>query len=129
MSMLAAAVYNMMDPRSMHGRSRAHDVYETTYQREHHAFGRVPIVIHLGDLLQLSPTASLGLIADVNEKAEDGSCKYSEPPTLEIQHAIQVFARIDRVFELKGTKRFEAGDTLIEFLACMRAGRRFPAPV
>ena len=127
--MLAAAVYNMMDFRAMHGRSRAFDVYETTYRHEHHAFGRVPIVIHLGDFLQLSPTASLGLIADVNEKNEDGSYKYPEPPTLEVQHAIQVFARISLVFELKGTKRFEAGDPLIEFLACMRTGRRFPEPV
>ena len=65
-SMLAAAVYNMLDFQSMHGRSRAHDVYETTYKREHHAFGRVPVVIHLCDVLQLPPTAGTGFIADGN---------------------------------------------------------------
>eukprot|EP00974_Lingulodinium_polyedra_P001231 117800-Lingulodinium_polyedra.AAC.1 len=82
-SMMAAAVYNMMDIRSAHGRSSAHDVSEATYHREHHHFGRVPIVVHLGDFLQLAPTANIGLIADVNERREDGSYKYKEAPTLE----------------------------------------------
>ena len=43
-----------------------------------------------------------------------------------IQYAIRLFISIPGVFELRGTKRFETGDPLIEFLACMRAGRRFP---
>ena len=45
---------------------------------------------------------------------------------MEIQHAIRLFKSIPGVFELRGTKRFETGDPLIEFLACMRVGRRFP---
>ena len=45
---------------------------------------------------------------------------------MEIQHASRLFKPIPWVFELRGTKRFETGDPLIEFLACMRAGRRFP---
>ena len=49
-----------------------------------------------------------------------------EAPTLEVQHAIEVFKAIPNVFELKGTKRFKAGDPLIEFLGCMRVGRAFP---
>ena len=48
---------------------------------------------------------------------------------MEIQHAIRLFKSIPWVFELRGTKRFEKEDPLIDFLACMRAGRRFPAKV
>ena len=71
-SMVAAAMYNMLDVRSMHGRSQTHDVSETTYKKPHHHFGRVPIVIHLGDFLQLSPTGQIGLVEDVNTENEDG---------------------------------------------------------
>ena len=55
-SMVAAASYNMLDFRSMHGRSQTHDVAEVNYKKVGHHFGRVPIVIHLGDFLQLGPT-------------------------------------------------------------------------
>ena len=43
------------------------------------------------------------------------------PP--KVQHAQQVFAHIQDVFELQGTKRFKDGDPLIELLQCMRTGR------
>ena len=47
-SMVAAELYNMLDFRSMCGRSLDFDVYEATYKLFHHHFGRIPIVIHLG---------------------------------------------------------------------------------
>ena len=77
-SMIGVALYNMMDLRAAHGRSSAHDVSETTYSRKNHHFGRVPIVIHLGDFLQLAPTAQMSLIADPNEKLPDGSYKFKD---------------------------------------------------
>ena len=49
--------------------------------------------------------------------------------TPEIDHAIKVFGRIPHVFHLDGTKRFVAGDPLIEFLGCMRDDRPIPPPV
>ncbi len=113
----------------MHGRSKNYDVSEASYTRAPHHFGRIPIVIHLGDFLQLSPTGSLSLISDVNAKNKDGTFKYAEPPNVEIQHAIRLFGAMPHVFELRGTKRFVAGDPLIEFLRCMRAGHRFPPHV
>ena len=125
-SMVAAVWYNMLDVRAMHGRSRTYDVCEATYKKPQHHFGRIPIVIHLGDFLQLSPTANISLVQDVNEKDEDGNYKFPEPPSLEVQHAIKVFGSIPHVFELRGTKRFKAGDPLIQFLGCMRAGSRIP---
>ena len=79
--------------------------------------------------MQLTPTNNIGLIEDVNATNEDGSYKYPEPPTLEIQNAIRVFSMIPHVFELRGTKRFKPGDPLIEFLQCMRTGTRMPEKV
>ena len=54
-SMVGPCLYNMLDFRAMGGRSLTHDVSESSYALPHHAFGRVPIVIHLGDFLQLAP--------------------------------------------------------------------------
>ena len=97
-----------------------------TYSRPGCSFGRCPIVIHLGDFLQLSPTAALSLVTDVNAKNEDGSYVFEEPPDLEIQNAIKLFSRIPCVIELQGTKRFVPGDPLIQLLQCMRRGTRIP---
>ncbi len=85
--MVAAAWYNMLDVRSMHGRSKLHEVSEVSYKQPHHHFGRVPIVIRLGEVLQLSPTANISLVEDVNGRNQDGSYKYRDPPSLEVQHA------------------------------------------
>ena len=127
--MVSAALYNMLDFRSMYARTKTHVVTESSYSRPGHSFGRCPIVIHLGDFLQLSPTAALSLVTDINAKNEDGSYVLAEPPTLEIQNAIKVFKRIPCVIELQGTKRFVEGDPLIQLLACMRRGAKFPHPV
>ena len=48
-SMVSAPLYNALDFRSMCGRHKTHDVSEYTYLRRGNAFGRIPIVIHLGD--------------------------------------------------------------------------------
>ena len=76
-SMVSADVYNMLDFRAMLGRSKDFDVSESNYRMPHHHFGRVPIVIHLGDFLQPTPTANLGLFQDANEKTADGSYRYT----------------------------------------------------
>ena len=123
-SMVSPAWYNMLDFRAMAGRSLTHDVSESTYALPNHAFGRVPIVIHLGDFLRLCPTASLSLITDVTEKLADGSYKVTETPSVEAQHAMHLFKTIPHIFELRGTKRFKPGDPLIDFLDCMRQGKR-----
>ena len=127
--MVSAANYNMLDFRAMYGRMRSHAVTESTYKQPGCSFGRCPIVVHLGDFLQLSPTAQLSLVTDVNAKNVDGSYVLKEPPTLEIQNAIKVLKRIPNVIELQGTKRFVQGDPLVKFLECMRKGVQFPASI
>ena len=74
--------------------------------------------------MQLTPTANISLVEDVNAKLDDGSYKFPEPPSVEAQHAIKVFGAIPHIFELRGTKRFKPGDPLIDLLGCMRAGQR-----
>ena len=100
-------------------------MYETTYAETGNAFGRIPIVIHLGDFLQLRPTASTSLIDDLHAQREDGSYVHEEV-SVEVQHACRLFTSIRTVFELRGTKRFVPGDPLVDFLACMRSGAAFP---
>ena len=124
--MVSAAHYNMLDFRAMYARTKSHGVTESNYSRPGCSFGRCPIVIHLGDFLQLSPTAALGLVTDVNAKKDDGSYVFDEPPSVEIQNAIKVFKRIPCVIELQGTKRFVEGDPLIKLLECMRRGEAIP---
>jgi hypothetical protein len=126
---VSAANYNKLDFRAMYGRTKTHAVTETNYKQRNCTFGRCPIVIQLGDFLQLSPTKQLSLVTDVNAKKDDGSYVLKEPPTVEIQNAIKVFKRIPTVIELKGTKRFVAGDPLIKFLECMRKGAKIPPRV
>ena len=65
----------MLDFRSMLGRRLSHCVDPQTYTRIGHAFGRVPIVLNLGDFLQLRPTAQLSLLDDLTRKDENGPAK------------------------------------------------------
>ena len=130
-SMVAARNYNMLNFRAMYGRTKTHAVSERNYAYPNCTFGRCPIVIHLGDFLQLAPTNAIGLITDVNATNEDGSYVFAEPPDLETQSAIAIFGRIPSVIELRGTKRFVAKDPIITMLECMRLGKcphRFGTP-
>ena len=126
--MVAASMYNMLDWRTMLGSKLEHEVLEATYSHVGCAFGRIPIVIHLGDFLQLKPTNQLSLIDDLEAKNSDGSWKYPDVST-EIQHAQKLFCNIPDVFELRGTMRFVKNDPIIDFLHCMRSGSTFPSAV
>ena len=53
--MISPALYNMLLYRSFHGRTSKYEVPESLYDKLQGAFGRIPLVIHLGDLLQLRP--------------------------------------------------------------------------
>ena len=71
-SMVSAVLYNMLDYRSMLGRSAAFNVDPLTYTKVGCVFGRVPIVLHLGDFLQLSRTAQISLIEDPHRRDDSG---------------------------------------------------------
>ena len=125
-SMVSALLYNMLDFRSMLGRRSMFGVDINNYTKTGCAFGRIPIILHLGDFFQLRPTAQVSLLDDLHEQdKETGKYKYVEVPA-EVQHAQRLFAKIPDVFELRGTMRFKPGDPLIELLQCMREGRSMP---
>ena len=124
-SMVSALLYNMLDFRAMLGRRLVFGVDPNTYAKTGCAFGRVPIVLHLGDFFQLRPTAQLSLLDDLMAQDEHGNWKHADVPA-EVQHAQKVFAQIPDVFELGGTMRFKPGDPLIDLLQCMRQGHRLP---
>ena len=127
-SMVSAMLYNMLDYRAMLGRRLIFKVEPHTYTKVGAAFGRTPIVLHLGDFYQLRPTAQLSLIEDLERLDEDGQHVHKDVP-LEAQHAHDLFAAIPDVFELRGTKRFKPNDPLIDILQCMRTGQPFPEPL
>ena len=104
-SMVAASLYNMLDWHAMLGRKLEHDVQETSYSHVGCTFGRIPIVTHLGDFLQLKPTGQMSLVDDMEARHPDGSWKYSDVSS-EIQRAQKLFCSVPDVFELRGTMRF-----------------------
>ena len=53
--MIGPDFYNMLLSRSFHGRRAQWNVQESEYDKPRAAFGRMPIVIHLGDFLQKKP--------------------------------------------------------------------------
>ena len=72
-SMISPNLYNMLAYRAFLGRADRWQVDEQDYDQLKGAFGRMPIVIHLGDFLQLKPTATnVSLIDDFRRLADAG---------------------------------------------------------
>jgi hypothetical protein len=115
-SMISPALYNMLLYRSFHGRRGAWDVREAEYDKLRGAFGRMPIVIHLGDFLQLRPTANISLLEDLLAREDAGGRDI--PP--EEQAACKLFMQIPLCFELQQTNRFK-DDRLRALMAFMRS--------
>ena len=70
-SMMSPHLYNMVAYRAYLGRFERREVQECEYDTLRAAFGRMPIVIHLGDFLQLKPTGCSGvsLLSDFGDLA------------------------------------------------------------
>ena len=104
-SMISPAYYNMLLYRSYHGRKARWEVTEERlYDKFEGAFGRMPIVIHLGDFMQLRPTANYSLLHDF--PALSRTNEHVDLPA-EYQSAAKLFVATPLVYELQGTKRFK----------------------
>ena len=66
-SMIGPNFYNFLLYRSFHGRRERWNVKEPEYDKLQGAFGRMPIIIHLGDFLQKKPIASPSLMGERGE--------------------------------------------------------------
>jgi hypothetical protein len=114
--MISPGLYNLLLYRSFHGRADQWQVKEVDYDKLRGAFGRMSINLHLGDFLQLRPTASQSLLDDMRRREAQGG--KDVPP--EFQMAAKLFKETPLCFELQGTNRFKDGpqglSMLIQFL-------------
>ncbi len=102
--MISPELFNMLLYRSFWGRKESWQVPEHLYNTVRGAFGRMPIVIMLGDFLQLRPTASNSLLDDLR------SVQAMRPDVFipaEYQHAKKLFLNIARCYALRISNRFE----------------------
>ena len=79
-SMIGPDIYNFLSYRSYHGRRDRWNVQECEYDKPKTAFGRMPIVIKLGDFLQKKPIGSLSLIDDLVELERNNKLPPNYPP-------------------------------------------------
>jgi len=120
-SMISPALYNMLLYRFYHGRKDRWQIkQERHYVQRNWAFGRMPLKLHLGDFLQLRPTAAMSLLTDMNTlsyKTEDRNVP------AEFQDAAKLFLATENCYELTTTNRFrndEGGRELKEVIEFMR---------
>ena len=88
-----------------------------SYDRPGNAFGRMPIVIKLGDFLQKKPVGSkISLITDLSQlEAQD-----DVDVAVEVQQSMKLFINTPRCFEFLESNRFK-DERLKSFMAYMRA--------
>ena len=106
-SMIGPDLYNLLLFRSFHGRRTRWNVKESEYDKLQGAFGRMPIVIHLGDFLQKKPIGghSTSLIDDLKERERNGKLPDNFPP--EYQMAMKLFCQAPLCFELQASNRIK----------------------
>ena len=87
------------------GRSETHHVADPEYNKLKGAFGRMPLVLHLGDFLQMKPIGSASsIIASLEELQSQGEL---EGYPAEWQQAMAFFKRTPLCFELQVSNRFK----------------------
>ena len=101
-SMMPAEALNMEMYRAMWGRREQFGVNVDEYAQQCTLFGRMPLVVFLGDFLQLKPPKQISLADDLFEKARQGSVV-----SVEAQTACEAFRGVNTVIELLETRRFE----------------------
>ena len=106
-SMIGPDLYNLLLFRSFHGRRSRWNVPESEYDKLQGAFGRMPIVLHLGDFLQKKPIGgySILLIDDLKERERAGKLPENFPP--EYQMAMKLFCQAPLCFELQASNRIK----------------------
>ena len=101
-SMVAPPLYNMLLYRSFHGRREHWYVQESEYDKLSGEFGGMPIIIHLGDFLQLKPTgSSVSLVTDPQELE-----KHYESYPAEFQQSMKLFCSTPLCCEFQASNRF-----------------------
>ena len=117
--LMPANIFNMLHVRSSWGRKKACNIDMGTIEDLRQSFGYIPIVLLLGDPLQLRPRG-LGLLTDLRAAVADGIEVYVEQ-----EQGIKLYQSFRDVWVLTGTKRFLDED-LPKLLQCLRSGAAMP---
>ena len=118
-NMLSANIYNMLMWRSFQGRRDEWEVDQSRWRERSCLFGRMPIVIHLGDFIHpdKSLVRNMSLVRNLR-RVEEESPDLSGPH-VEYQEAMRVFWQTPLVFELTESNRFD-DPRLAKLIAFMR---------
>ena len=120
-SMVSPNLYNMLLYRGFHGRRDKFEVPEPDYMTQKGAFGRMPLVIMLGDFLQLKPTGTgISLLSDLQALESAGG---DDGPPAEHQQAMKFFCQTPLCFEFQASNRFK-DEKLRKLMDFMRAPKR-----
>ena len=117
-TMWPADVYNMGLVRSAWGRRAKCELDMDAYRFKGNLWGKTPLVLELGDPLQMRPVRTVSLF-DTKEMLMQRA-EQSDSVSVEAQWGIQAFKSFDYAFELTETKRFVPGDPLARFLQSLR---------
>ena len=124
-SMIPPTVYNMLAWRSYLGRKAMWGAEEREYDQVGGVFGRMPLVIHLGDFLQLKPTGGrVSLISSFEELAAAG---INLAP--EYQAVMKLFCNTPRCFELQASNRFKDPKLRDNMAFLRRPGKHVPPAI
>ena len=121
--MPSSEAYNMLSYRASWGRRTKCAIDMRDHGALNQSFGRVPLVIHLGDPLQLRPMHGVGILDDTADLvARDIHVSVEAESDIKLMNAVR------DVYILDGTKRFQ--DTVLPaLLRCLRRGETLPAGV
>ena len=104
--------------RSAWGRRAKCELDMDDYRFKGNLWGKTPLVLELGDPLQMRPVRTVSLF-DTKEMLMQRA-EQSDMVSVEAQWGIQAFKCFDYAFELTETKRFVPGDPLARFLQSLR---------
>ena len=117
-TMWPADVFNMGLLRSAWGRRNKCELNMDAYRLKGHFWGRCPLVLELGDPLQMRPVRTVSLFD--SEEMLKQRCAKGDAVSIESQWGIKAFNTFDYAFELTETKRFVPGDPIIPLLQSLR---------
>ncbi len=116
--MWPADVFNMGLLRSAGGRRNKCKLGMDAYRFKQHIWGRCPLVLELGDPLQMRPVRTVSLF-DSQDTLKQRVAQGADV-SIESQWGIKAFNIFDYAFELTETKRFVSGNPIIPFLQSLR---------
>ena len=116
--MWPAEVFDMGLLWSAWGRRNKCNLDMGAYRFKRNLWGRCPLILELGDPLQMRPVRTVSLFDTVSMLKQRINKGFNV--SIESQWGIKSFNTFDCAFELTETKRFVPGDPIVPFLESLR---------